>query len=276
MININYSITVATSLLLTLSSTAYATQDSITFGARSSLTLTPVSSSDPVSAQSFVESDLRLTKNTSQETQQLFSRVPNSDLVFRSIGTTKGFSNKTSFDYNEANRGSNHRGFDPEFGISAGLPHLRMDLRVTSVELNGPLTVPAGDFVIKTYLNSDAHVENAWGAGYVPTFATPGSDNGTIMHDMIILSALVFDGCKDSTVIKVLPVWPISESENSAILYSTWTDGDVNSVALEDSVQGPGFYEFSFSIDGVDGAQYIIRGEAPVYCTAATEPLPLG
>lgn len=231
-----------------------------------------------ISAQSFSKIENRPIENRAiekprQEKQSLFSRSTKRNLTFRRAGETVNYSNSLS-------NGQPMNGiFDPEFAISAGLPHLRMDLRITSVELDGPLFVPVGDFVVNTYLISDAHVENAWSADNVPTVQSPAEDNGTITHDTLILSALVYNGCDDSTVINVSsngPTGPLylMNDESGAILFSTVTGEMVEYLVLEDSVQGPGFYEFSFKFDSFD-TDWIIRGEAPVYCTASTEPLQL-
>lgn len=228
-----------------------------------------------VSAQSIGKSNLRTTEQQRHGNSLLFKRATEQYLAKRN----SSYSDRDNFSQRLSDGQKSHGEFDQQWDISAELPHLRMDLRITSVELNGPLNVPVGDFVVKTYLISDAHVENSWSSENVPTIQIPDDDFGTVTLNKIILSALMYDGCKESSVINVSsngsagPTYLMDE-EAGAELFSTVTGERVESLALEGSVQGPGFYVFSFTMDSV-GAELIVSGDAPVYCTAATQPLSL-
>lgn len=228
-----------------------------------------------VTAQSSAQSDVSASSQSRDAQQSLFTRADELYLARTDSGTSRRDDGATRFAIEQ----SKSRNFDPGLHIAADLPHLRMDLRITSVEYTGKLFVPPGDFIIRTYLNTDAHVENAWTDDNLQVVQTPHEDYGTLELDKLILSAVVYDGCKDSTEIKVSSngpaVTPFEKMVDAgAVLFSTITDGPVEDLVLEDSVQGPGFYLFSF-VFGFMPDTWIVRGEAPVYCTAATQPLAL-
>jgi hypothetical protein len=66
----------------------------------------------------------------------------------------------------------------------------------------------------------------------------------------------------------------------NSVNLSTVTESQVAELELQDSIQGSGYYTFSYTFDSIDTpfqeSDYIVSGVAPVYCTDSVDPLPLG
>lgn len=257
MINIKYSITVATSLLLTLSSTAYAAQHYTTSGARASLTLTPASLSD-----------LKATRLQTTDVPQCFetreTRCPDSlqPQSLKGIDTGKL----------EMSGGIAGRSFgQPADKFTSELPkNLRVMFVVETIEheiVSGDGVLPANP-PYSLWKHWEMYSSAATYERYNDAVGLPAPGPGQtwpIPHYNLVYDGLVIDGCGNTPVFPIELTATIVDHSNSNSILGGF-------ITLDNSTLIPnGYWEFSYSVPTMDsfGSESVfhVDGWVSVLCS---------
>lgn len=157
--------------------------------------------------------------------------------------------------------------------IAANLPHLRLNiiLRDTSnvvvsgsgVDSLGPFQEPYADFEIESTTATVSIPTAADGPFGLPVPA-PGDTWSDQQFANGLFQGIIENGCLGSPATFDLTL--------DSSIFRTSTSETFGSVHLADSVQGPGYYNFKYTIRATDESgnvsDFVFSGDADSYCTS--------
>jgi hypothetical protein len=169
-----------------------------------------------------------------------------------------------------------HGGVGAADDVSAGLPHLRLNIILrqmsnavvsgSGVDSLGLLQEPWATWKIVSTA-ADVSIPAPAAEGFGLPVPPPGATWGDIPHANGLFQGIIHNGC-----IGPAPTFDLTLDSN---VYRPSSNQIFGQVHLVDSVQGPGYYNFKYTIRATDESgnvsDFVFSGDADAFCTGQSE-----